>query len=258
MHVTTKALVLRGVDYKESDKILTLFTQDQGKLTASARGCRKKGSPLAAGCQLLSWGELVLYDYQGRWTVREASPERMFQGVRDDLDKLALACYFAEVTELLAVEGEANPQLLSLMLNSLHVLDKLHKPLALVKAAFELKAMCLAGYEPLLDGCAVCGAEYPEEPRFHLREGVLHCARCRSEVGEGISMPLNDQALRAMEHIAYGDPKRLFSFRAEGEGLRQLGDLTEAYLHTQLERGFRTLDFYKQLQVGAHSEEKAP
>lgn len=45
MHMTTKALVLRQVDYKESDKILTLFTQEQGKLTASARGCRKRGAP---------------------------------------------------------------------------------------------------------------------------------------------------------------------------------------------------------------------
>ena len=37
--------------------------------------------------------------------------------------------------------------------------------------------------------------------------------------------------------------------RAEGEGLEQLADLTEAYVHTQLERGFRTLDFYKQMQI---------
>ena len=65
MHITTKALVLRGVDYKESDRILTLFTQEQGKLTVSARGCRKKGSAIAAGCQLLAWSEMVLYDYQG-------------------------------------------------------------------------------------------------------------------------------------------------------------------------------------------------
>lgn len=48
MHMRTKALVLRAVDYKESDKILTLLTQESGKLTASARGCRKKGSPVAA------------------------------------------------------------------------------------------------------------------------------------------------------------------------------------------------------------------
>ena len=62
MHITTKALVLRTTDYKESDKILTLLTQDQGKLAAAARGCRKKGSAIAAGCQLLVWSEMVLYD----------------------------------------------------------------------------------------------------------------------------------------------------------------------------------------------------
>ena len=111
MHTTTMALVLRGVDYKESDKILTLFTRELGKVTVSARGCRKKGSPLAAGCQLLCWSEMVLYDYNGRWSVKEAATERQFRGVRDDLDKLALACYFAEVTELLAVEGLPNPEL---------------------------------------------------------------------------------------------------------------------------------------------------
>ena len=218
MHITTKALVLRGVDYKESDKILTLFTQSQGKLTASARGCRRKGSAIAAGCQLLAWSEMVLY--------------------------------FAEAAELLAVEGEENPELLSLILNSLHALDKMpEKPLPLVKAAFEWKAMALAGYEPLIDGCDVCGAEPPEEPRFHLREGVLHCAGCRGQVGEGISMPLSLQALSALRHIVYGDPKRLFSFRLEGEPLKQLADGAEAYLYTQLERGFRTLDYYKNLEI---------
>lgn len=248
MHITTKALVLRGVDYKESDKILTLFTRDQGKLTASARGCRKKGSAIAAGCQLLAWSEMVLYDYQGRWSVKEAATERLFEGVRNDITRLALGCYFAEAAELLAVEGEPAPELLSLTLNSLHALDKMpEKPLPLVKAAFEWRAMVLAGYEPLIDGCDVCGAEPPEEPRFHLREGVLHCARCRDGVGEGISMPLSAPALAALRHIVYGDPRRLFSFRLEGEPLKQLADAAEAYVLTQLERGFSTLDYYKNL-----------
>ena len=250
MHITTMALVLRTVDYKETDKILTLLTRDQGKLTASARGCRKKGSAIAAGCQLLAWSEVVLYDYQGRWAVKEAAAERLFQGVRDDIERLALGCYFAEVAELLAVEGESSPELLSLTLNSLHALDKMQeKPLALVKAAFEWKAMALAGYEPLIDGCDVCGASPPKEPRFHLREGVLHCAGCRDGVGEGISMPLSPQALAALDHIVHGDPKRLFSFRLDGEPLKELADAAEAYLHTQLERGFSTLDYYKSLQL---------
>ncbi len=245
MHTATKALVLRGVDYKESDKILTLLTQDMGKITASARGCRKKGSAIAAGCQLLCWSEMVLYEYQGRWVVKEANSERQFRGVREDLEKLSLACYLAEVTEVLALEGLPSPELLSLILNSLHALEKLNKPQALVKAASELKAMCLAGYEPLLDGCAVCGADEVQEPRFHLREGVLHCAACRGEVGDGVSMPLDDGSLSAMRHVAWGDPKRLFSMSLGEESLKRFSDLSEAYLHTQLERGFRTLDFYK-------------
>ena len=250
MHITTKALVLRTVDYKETDKILTLLTQDQGKLTASARGCRKKGSTIAAGCQLLAWSEMVLYDYQGRWSVKEAATQRLFQGVRDDIVRLALGCYFAETAELLAVEGLPSPELLSLTLNSLHALDQMQeKPLPLVKAAFEWKAMALAGYEPLIDGCAVCGTIPPEEPRFHLREGVLHCARCRDGVEEGISMPMSLPALAVLEHIVHGDPRRLFSFRLEGEALGQLADTAEAYLHTQLERGFSTLDYYKSLLV---------
>ena len=249
MHTKTKALVLREVDYRESDKILTLLTQEQGKLTVSARGCRKKGSAIAAGCQLLAWSEMVLYDYHGKWSVKEAAAERLFQGVRDDLERLSLGCYFAEVAEALALDGIPSPELLSLSLNSLHALDRMgEKPLPLVKTAFEWRSMCLAGYEPLVEGCAVCGADPPAEARFHLREGVLHCATCRDRVGEGISMPLNGQALAALRHIVLGDPKRLFSFRLEGEGLRQLEDAGEAYLHTQLERGFRTLDFYKQIR----------
>ena len=113
MHMTTKALVLRQVDYKESDKILTLLTQEAGRLTASARGCRRKGSPIAAGSQLLVWSDVVLHEYRGRWTVQEAAVDREFRGMREDLEKFSLGCYFAEVTELLAVEGLPCPELLA-------------------------------------------------------------------------------------------------------------------------------------------------
>ena len=246
MHMVTRALVLREVDYKESDKILTVLTAENGKMTLSAKGCRKKGSAIAAASQLLVWSEMTLYEYQGRWAVKEAATDRQFAGVRSDIEKLALACYFAEMGELLSVEDIPAPELLSLLLNSLHALDKMDKPLPLVKAAFELKAMCLAGYEPVLDACAICGCQ-PEQPGFHLSEGVLHCADCRQEVGEGISMPLTPAAVTALRHVAYGDPKRLFSFRLDEQSLQQMGDACETYVLTQLERGFGTLDFYKQM-----------
>ena len=249
MHLTTKALVLREVNYKEADKILTALTADEGKMTVSARGVRRKSGATAAACQQLCWGEFTLYEYQGRWAVKEAAAERRFEGVRGDLEKLALASDFAEVTETLAEEGQPEPELLSLTLNSLHALDKLSLPPTQVKTAFEWKAMALAGYEPMTDGCAVCGREPPESPQIHLGERVGHGAPCREEVVYFLTMPLSPSALAALRHIVGGDPKRLLSFRVDEASLSQLAQASEAYLMTRLERGFRTLDFYKTLTL---------
>ena len=241
MHIVTKGIVLRETRYKEADKILTVLTAEGGKCTVKARGCRRKGSALAASAQLLAYSDMTLFEYRDYYTLNEGSTIALFRHVREDLEKLALGSYFAEVAEAVAEEGQPEPELLSLLLNSLYALDVLNKPLPLVKAAFELRLLCTAGYAPLADACAVCGVSDPE--------GALHCAACREEVGDGISMPLSLGAVAALRYIVYGDPKRLFSFQTDGESLRLLGDAAEAFLLTQLERGFKTLDFYKQLQV---------
>lgn len=249
MHISTQGLVLREVNYKESDKLLTVLTAEGGKRTVKARGCRRKGSPLAAAAQLLVYSDMTLFEYRDYFTLNEAESLQQFWRVRSDLERLSLASYFAEVMEAVAVEGRPDPMALSLILNSLYALDRLNRPLALVKAAFELKLMCLEGYEPLLDACAVCGVPEPEGARLNLTEGVLHCAACRAEAGEGASAALDGSALAAMRRVVYGDPKRLFSFRLEGAGLRSMAYACERFLTTQLDRGFRTLDFYKQLAL---------
>ena len=249
MHIVTKGIVLRETNYKEADKILTVLTAEGGKRTVKARGCRRKGSALAACSQLLAWSDMTLFEYKDYYTLNEGSTIALFRHVREDLEKLALGSYFAEAVEAVAEEGHPEPEMLSLLLNSLYALDTLNKPLPLVKAAFELRLLCAAGYAPLADACGVCGVPDPEKPFLNLSEGVLHCAACRAEVGDGISMPLSRGALAALRYIVYGDPKRLFSFQVDEESLRLLGDAAEAFLLTQLERGFKTLDFYKQLQM---------
>lgn len=244
MHLDLSALVVRSVDYKETDRILTLLTDQNGLMTVKAQGCRRKNSPLAAPTQLLVYSQMTLFEYRDYYTVKEAVAQDQFLGVRQDLSKLALGSYFAEVAQCVGVEGEANPELLSLVLNSLYALDKLNKPLELVRAAFDLRCMVISGYAPLLDACAVCGLAEPAEPRLNLREGVLHCKGCGGEVGPGRSVPLTPEMLAAARHVVYGDPKRLFSFALPLEQLHPFADLASNYLTTQLERDFRTLDFY--------------
>ena len=246
MHIVTQGLVLRETNYKEADKILTVLTREGGKRTVKARGCRRRNSPLAGSAQLLVWSDMTLFEYRDYISLNEAEVLELFWGVRRDVEKLALCSYFAEVAEAVAEEGRPDQALLSLLLNSIYALDRLNKPPALVKAAFELRLLCVAGYEPLLDVCALCGEEAPAQPRLDLGEGVLCCAACRTEAGEGAAVPLEGGALAAMRHIVYGDPKRLFSFRLEGAGLSCLSHVCQRFLTTQLDRGFRTLDFYQQ------------
>lgn len=247
MYLTIQGIVLRVTDYSERDALLTLLTRRHGKLTVKARGLRRKNSPLTAPCQLLAYGEFTLFEYRGQYTINEAQSLELFLPLRRDLTKLSLGTYFAQVTEVLSQEDLPNPELQSLLLNCLYALANSDLPQEQIKAAFELRSACLSGYMPDLFGCHVCGGQAPE--RFDLSVGRLECIACRSPESSGIRMPVNPSCLEAMRYICLCDSKRLLSFRLEGESLRMLSALSEAYLTTQLERSFSTLDFYKSLAL---------
>ena len=181
MYLNTIALVLRVSDYNDRDALLTLLTRDHGKITAKARGLRRKNSPLIAPCQLLAFGEFTLFEYKGQYTINEAHSIELFSNLRRDLTKLSLGTYFAQVAEVLSLEDLPNPELQSLVLNCLYALSKLDEPEMKVKAVFELRAACLAGFMPDLFGCHICGCQTPD--RFDLSEGMLECVSCRGMGG---------------------------------------------------------------------------
>lgn len=247
MYMTIQGIVLRVTDYNERDALLTLLTARHGKLTVKARGLRRKNSPLVAPCQLLAYGEFTVFEYKGQYTINEAHSIELFTPLRRDLTKLSLGSYFAQAAEVLSQEDYPSPELLSLVLNCLYALSSLALSEAQIKAVFELRAACLSGYTPDLYGCHNCGNQSPN--RFDLSAGQLECENCRSAESNGIRMPVTPSVLEAMRYICLCDPKRLFSFRISDETMLKLGSLTEAYLTTQLERGFSALDFYKSLLI---------
>lgn len=247
MYVTLRGIVLRVTDYNDADALLTLLTQHHGRITAKARGLRRKNSPLTAACQLLSYGEYTLFEYRGQYSINEATALELFSPLRRDLNKLALGSYFAQVSEVLSQEDQPSPELQALLLNCLYALANLDLPEQQVKAVFELRAACLGGFSPDLFGCHVCGSQSPG--RFDLSAGHLECESCRDPASRGIRMPVMPSVLEAMRYICLCDSRRLFSFRIGDDTLKLLANLTEAYLTTQLERGFPTLDFYKSLLI---------
>ena len=238
MYLKIHGLVLRRTEYNDHDVLLTLLTRDHGKITAKARGLRRKNSPLTAQCQLLAFAEFTLFEYRGMYTINEAATIELFPELRRDLVRLSLGTYFAQVAETVSQED----------LHCLYALSKLDEPEAKVKAVFELRCACIAGFFPDLSGCHRCGNPAPD--RLDLSAGRLECSGCRDASSDGIRMPVSPGTLDAMRYITQCDSRRLFAFRIGTESLAQLDSVCEAYLTTQLEKSFSTLDFYKSLLVG--------
>ena len=242
----TSGVVLRVTDTKETDRILTVLTADRGKIPLISRGARRKNSRVAASCQVPAYSELTLYRRGAWYMLDEAVPIELFDGLGRDIELLALASWFCELTEAVCAEETPAPELLSLLLNALYALCCTDKPPRLVKAAFQFRLMALAGFEPSAEGCALCGRAMPDAPMLDVLGGLVTCGGCKSsEVG--VRLPLTAGGLAALRYVLSAEPKRLYSFTLEGSALAALDHAGEAFISAQLERSFRTLDYYKSL-----------
>lgn len=247
MFKTVNALVLREVRYKEADRILTLLTDTDGKITVKARGALRKSSKTTAATQQLTYSEMTLFGNLGRFTVNEAVVREGFDGLRADIGSFALGCYFAECVDALSVEDQPDAPLMQLALNCLYALSRGMYTPEHIKAAFELRLMCLAGYTPELSRCAVCGEKEPGDPVLMLERGCVCCRRCAA--GAGQTVKLDAPSLNAMRYICSAPPKQILSFSLEGEGAKRLSAAAEEYLLLHTERRFPTLDYWKNVKI---------
>ena len=135
-YIVDRGLVLRETETKESDKILTLLTWNQGKLSVIARGARRKNCKFAAAAQPLAYSEWTLYQRRDWHYASDASTLELFTGLRENLTALSLGCYLAELTEAVAPESVPAPELLRHLLNGLYALSTLHNPPSRVRPAF--------------------------------------------------------------------------------------------------------------------------
>ncbi|MCL2408962.1 MAG: DNA repair protein RecO [Oscillospiraceae bacterium] len=245
MYINTTGLVLRETRYKDSSKILTVLTSGEGKLTVTARGALRRNSKLMAVTQLLSFSHMTLFSKNDRWTLTEAQSIEEFQGLSHDIVLLALGSYFAELTEAVADEDSPNPDILPLCLNALYALSSGAKEPEYVKPAFELRLLADSGFAPLADSCVVCGQRDLERAYLDLQGGTIRCCGGADYGREEAQLTIG--ALEALRYIISCDPKKLFSFTLGEAALKELTRAAEGYLLFHLDRGFRTLDYYKSL-----------
>lgn len=179
----TQGIVLRSRDLGEYDRLVTLYTQDLGRLQTVARGARRLRSRFGGALELFTWGDAVGFEREGRELVQldHFDIRRSFRRLREDLERLGQGARMVEALARLTAERDPSPACFALLLRALRGLEQ--GPPGLVQLAFTLRLLDLLGHRPRLDRCASCQrAVGTAGVGFDPGRGGLLCAACRRGV----------------------------------------------------------------------------
>lgn len=260
-----KGLVIRESVYAESDKILTLLTAESGKISIHAYGARKYRNPHLNSAQLFCFSEFILDKKGDRYWLKESLVIESFYDIRLNLYKTAIAQYIMDIVNDVCVENNPEEVMLRLTLNALHMLINGKSSDTHVKAVYELRAAFNIGFMPDLVYCNDCGTYETKFMYFNIMDATLFCENCFKKYSDNynfedenepeinideatvIIKQLPIDVVRAMRHIVYSNPQRIFSFVLSEDLYPVFADVCETYLLNHIERGFKTLEFYKNL-----------
>ncbi|HLS22509.1 MAG TPA: DNA repair protein RecO [Pseudogracilibacillus sp.] len=172
----TTGIVLRTQDYRETHKLVTIFTKDFGKLTAISQGANKPRSRLSAVSQLFTYAQFLLYIPKGLATLRQGEVLSTYRNIRQDLTRTSYAAYIIELTDKLLEERKAEPILfyqLEQTLNWINEEDDYLIPIMM----YEMKLFQYGGFAPVVDRCVNCNHKEPLYS-FSIQEGGALCRRC--------------------------------------------------------------------------------
>ncbi len=185
----TKSIVLRARNYRESDKILTLFSLEAGKITATLRGCNKPNAKLKFAGQIFCFGEFGLVRTGDNWTVTNVSEIESFFDISKDYDRLSAGACILEICDIILNNGEAVPSLFVLVLKALKILSFEDVKPQTVLIKFLLDVFRITGYELQLNKCQNCGGAFNTHILLSWNSGSLICGLCRDNNCLDVSLP---------------------------------------------------------------------
>ena len=262
-----RGVVLRCADTGDTDRMLTILTQEEGKLSVFAKGVRKLTAASLSACQPFAYADFLLRRGRDYCYLRESATIETFHGICQSLSAQALAVYLCEAAEEMTYPGGESGDLLRLVLNTLWTLAGEKKPEYLVKGAFELRAAAISGYMPELRVCCACGnADVGGSAVLDVMNGRIFCARCFDALYDTKmpqSNPYDDrpptdetgtafvprrvlpEALDAMRYILSAPAKRQFSFTVPHAAAGGFSRACEDYLLSHIGHGYASLGYYK-------------
>ncbi len=253
--LTLDGIVIGELPLNDNDKLLTLITSKRGKMVVLAKGIKAINSKRSAGAQLFCYSSFGFVKRDERLYLDAIEVKDSFQGLRDDLESVALASYFAEVASSVCMEDNDESEMLRLLLNCIYALSNLkNKPKWMIKAAFELKCMCIQGFAPNFNECCICSrgnGAVSKNIVFELLEGGFVCGNCSSSDTFEISKYgylISSGTYKAIKYICESEQGKMLGFDVQADKVGEFSRICEQYVTVHTEKKYKTLDYYKQLK----------
>lgn len=244
----TEAVVLRRMNLGEADRLLTLFSPDEGKIKAMAKGVRRPGSRKAGHLEPFTRAKLLLARGRDLDIITQAEAIDLYSDLQRDLVRLGYAAYVVELLDRFTVQEGESRSLYDLLVATLSRLSAVRSPDALVRY-FELRLLDLVGYRPELSRCLSCGGEIqPESQFFSAQAGGVLCPKCGRSRHE--ANPVSLAALKVLRHYQRNLIEEALAPSVSLEVHGELERLMHGYLTYLLERKLNSpafLDRVRQL-----------
>jgi DNA repair protein RecO (recombination protein O) len=260
----TEALVLRAVEFGESDLVVHLLTARSGRLTAIAKGARRSTRRFPGVLDLFNRLRVQIERPRrsGMARIEHARLEDAFLGLRRDPRRYALASFLAELLDRLAPEGGPRRDLDALFDFALEALTALERarPDRRTRALLELRALGALGLRPELRDCVRCGRPVAGATplAFSVPEGGALCAACERPGDAALRVHLG--TLRALERGAALPLGRIDRLALAGAALDEALRLLDRFQRFHVGVELRTAGFLEQMLAGGEpaGRERAP
>jgi DNA repair protein RecO (recombination protein O) len=246
---TTDCIVLRRLDFGETDRILTLFSKEHGKIAAIAKGARKPLSKFAGVSEVMTRAECQLGTGKSLDILSQTEIISTFTGIRQDLVRMAHGLYLVDLVDHATEDRHPNPELFHLLDTALNELKTAKKPDILARW-FEVRLLDNLGYLPDITNCVICQCEtpgsFPDDLVYGLSisQGGVVCPDDLSWDVDSDHYVLSLDALSFLEVIVLStSPADTEKWRPEPADHRQVRVAIRQYIRYRLERELKSLQF---------------
>lgn len=232
--IKTEGILLSEIRFKDTSKILNIYTKDLGKIPVMAKGAYKANSKLMASTQVFSYSEYILKKGQTFYYLNQGNIIEPFYNMRENIERFVYASYVLELIEKSSPEGEKNLRLFLLLEKSLKVLSDLNDGFLKFIVAFQLKFISFIGYKPYLNACVICDGKLKDSLRWSSREGGVICSDCFLK--DMSSVYISNEMYRAMVELLYIPFEKLEELVVSLEALKKLQAILEKYILYNIDR----------------------